>query len=94
MKILKFLINYLMNNGNFKELSPIIKLLSDNSFDIKRALSQIDFQKLMPFIMKLFSSQNKSPEENISSGQNVGLEPVVNIADKDIIYTLNKYLSA
>jgi hypothetical protein len=35
---------------------------------------------------------NKSPTETV--GQNVyGLNPIANVADKDIVYTLNKYLS-
>ena len=46
----------------------------------------------MPVLKEIFSSFNmKSPTQTV--GQNVyGLNPIANVADKDIIYTLNKYL--
>ena len=79
MEILQSLINLLSNglNGN----SPLAELLKN-----------IDISGLTKILGTVFNNeQQKSPTESV--GQDCHLNPIANIADKDIIYTLNKYYS-
>ncbi len=91
MEILQFLINLLNNNQNFGALAPVINALKENSFDIKKTLSSINPEILAPLIKGFFESANKNPTDSVGQYY-YGLEPIKNVADKDIVYTLNKYL--
>ena len=51
-------------------------------------LKDITPDKIAP-IIKDFLSDKKSPAAY--AGESVGLNPIANVADKDIVYTLNKY---
>lgn len=86
MEILQFLLSFLLKD--FNNLSPILSHLSENGFDLKSAISNLSLDKLAP-ILSSFFSQKESPTNN----NFVGLNPIANIADKEIVYTLNKYFS-
>jgi len=89
MEILQNLLS-LLTNGNASALKPIIELLAKNSFDIKKVLSSLDLNSIMPIVKEFLASTNKkSPTTEYSSA--VGLDPIALIADKEIVYTLNKY---
>ena len=90
MEILQFLTQFLANEQNFKIIAPILDLLKQNSFDIKRVLSSLNPQVLAPIIKEFMANMNNRPKNNV--GRNNGLSPISNIADKDIIFSLNKYL--
>lgn len=92
MEILQFLLSFLTKNLNTSFLAPIFELFKNNNFDLKSVLNNLDVSAIMPVLKEIFSSFNmKSPTQTV--GQNVyGLNPIANVADKDIIYTLNKYL--
>ena len=90
MEILQFLAQLLTNEQNSKLLAPIFELLKQNSFDIKKVLSNINPQVLAPIIKEFMSNMNNRPTDTV--GRNNGLIPISNIADKDIIFCLNKYL--
>ena len=91
MEILQFLLNFFLEqygNGKFKE---IFNFLKANNFDVNNALKNIKPENLTP-IVKAFMNDNKnSHKENFSSP--CGLTPIAKIADKEIVYTLNKYFS-
>lgn len=72
-------------------LSPILELLKDNSFDIKATLKNLSPEKIAPIIKTFMNEQSKSPRETYR-GQGYGIAPIAKIADKDVVYTLNKYL--
>ncbi len=93
MEILQFLLSFLTKNSNANFLAPILELFKNNNFDLKSVLNNLDINAIMPVLKEIFSSfNNKSPTQTV--GQNVyGLDPIANVADKDIVYTLNKYLS-
>ena len=92
MEILQFLLNLLNGNSNLGVLAPIINLLKENSFDIKKTLNSLSPDTLAPIIKEFMSAQNNiRPTETV--GRSEGLTPIANVADKDIVYTLNKYLS-
>ncbi|MBO7149422.1 MAG: hypothetical protein J6V71_00855 [Clostridia bacterium] len=90
MEILQFLTSLFTNEQNSKFLMPIFELLKQNSFDLRKVLSNLDPQSLAPIIKEFMANMNNRPTDNV--GRNNGLVPISNIADKDIIFSLNKYL--
>lgn len=94
MELLRILADFLENNKNMQVWLPVLQLLKDNSFDLRRALASLTPQKLAPIIRAVLASAN------VNSGQNkkkddvpfYGTSPIVRIADKDVIYALNHYL--
>lgn len=92
MELLQFLLSFLTNDKNTNFLTPIIELLKNNFSGVFDALKGLDLSSIIPIISQVFSSLNNfSPTNNV--GLNQGLTPIANIADKDIVYTLNKFLS-
>ncbi len=91
MDLLQFITSLLGNDNMVKLLSPIIELLRQNSFDIKKVLASVDPEMLKPIIEEFMQSINNRPAQ--SAERIDGLQPISNIADKDIIFTLNKYLA-
>ena len=91
MEILQFLLSLFKDNALIKNLMPIFELLKANNFDLKSTLSQIDIEKLQPLIQELSTFfQSKSPAS--STGLDNALSPILELADKDIIFALNKAL--
>ena len=90
MEILQFLLNFFNNNDNLGELAPLFKLFEENNFDIKKVLTNLDFEKLAP-ILSIFS--NIKGSENSFSEPISTLSPISSIADKDIIFALNRYFA-
>ena len=91
MEILQFLTAFFKNNQNLKLIAPIIEILKNNNFDIKKALSSLTPEMIKPIIEQFSAIMNSAPNTFYEKGQ--GLTPISNIADKDIVYSLNKYLS-
>ena len=89
MEILQVLLSLLAKAESSGKLEPIINLFKDNSFDLKRVLSNLNLETLLPIFSKLFSEQKNSPTDSVGRGE--GLNPIAKIADKDIVYTLNRY---
>ena len=87
MEILQLLINFL-TGGAGEKYKGILDLFIKDSFDIKKVLKDITPDKIAP-IIKDFLSKKNSPTAPV--GESVGLNPIANIADKNIVYTLNKY---
>ncbi len=98
LEILKSLLSIFLTDDKFKSFSPIVELLSKNSFDLHKTLKNLNLEAIAPIIKAFFSNmgvnngQNKTPTEN-SVGEVSGLNPIANVADKDIVYTLNKYFA-
>ena len=91
MEILQFLLSLFKDNALIKNLMPIFELLKANNFDLMSTLSQIDIEKLQPLIQELSTFfQSKSPAS--STGLDNALSPILELADKDIIFALNKAL--
>ena len=91
MEILQFLTAFFQNNQNLKLIIPIINVLRENNFDIKRALSSLTPEMIKPIIEQFSVVMNSTPQGFNQKSQ--GLTPISNIADKDIVYSLNRYLS-
>ena len=91
MEIPDILKNFLSKN-NLSALIPVIQLLGENSFDIKKAISSITPETLMNLSGEFL--KNNTPENASFKTEKNGVSPIANIADKDIVYTLNRYISA
>ncbi len=91
MDLLQFILSLLGNDKIINLFSPIIERLRQNSFDFKKTLASLDPETLKPIIEEFMQSINNRPAQ--SAERTNGLKPISNIADKDIVYVLNKYLS-
>ena len=90
MDLLQFLLSLLFNGKNGGAFMPVIKLLADNSFDIKKTLSCLTPDQIEPIVKEFMRYENKkNPTDGCSPS--VGLTPIALIADKEIVYTLNRY---
>ena len=90
MEILQFLLSFFMSEMGGGKLEPVLKALKENNFDIKSLLKNLNPEIIAP-IIKDFMSKNEQNRPSGTHGRSVGLSPVAGIADKDIVYTLNKY---
>ncbi len=91
------LLSFLLKDEKIKIIAPIIELLQKNSFNLVEALKNVNLETLAPILRAFMQSDFKtSPKENptdFSVGNISGLNPIANIADKDIVYALNKYFA-
>lgn len=85
------IIKNLMSNNNLSALVPVINLLRENSFDIKKTVSGITPETLIKLGGELL--KNGAPEPTFHETEKNGVSPIANIADKDIVYILNRYIS-
>ncbi len=90
MEILKTLLSTLLGDGKNDNLASVIKLFSDNSFDIKKVLQNLDLSAILPILLKFLSKNTPAPAKSYSV-QGYGLNPITNLADKEIVYTLGRY---
>ena len=91
MDLLQLLTTLFGNDAFLSKFSPIIEHLRQNSFDIKRALASLNPEMLQPIVQEFMQSIKNRPAQSAERAN--GLKPISNIADKDIIFVLNKYLS-
>ena len=91
MEILQFLFSLFKDNTLIKNLLPIFELLRANNFDLKKTLSMLNPEQLQPIIKELSNFfQSKSPTQSV--GLDNALSPILDLADKDIVFALNKTL--
>lgn len=93
MDITETLKNFL-SGGNAQAIIPIINLLRENSFDVKKTLGSLTPEILSPIVENFF--KNDDTKESVNPARNAaqGVAPIANIADKEIVYALNRYVSA
>lgn len=89
MEILQILSSLLGQDNASDTLSAIVNLVANNFPELKKVLENFNLSAILPIISSLFSNKEKSPTSTV--GQGVGLDPIANIADKEIVYTLGKY---
>ena len=93
MEILQFLLSLLGGNGNLDGLKPIIELLKNNSFNLGEVLKNLNMQTLAPIVQSFMSNmpKNQNPPDFSGGNNSFALNPITPIADKEIVYSLNKY---
>lgn len=90
MEILRFLISFFLKEYGGEKFAPLLNELSKNNFDLKSLLNNVNLESLAPLLSAFMKNTTKNrPTE--SAERNYSLAPIAGIADKDIVYTLNKY---
>ena len=70
------------------DLTWVLNLLKENNFNLKSILNNLDLEKVLPIIMDFVNKKDfVKPKSSY-------LSPISSVADKEIIYTLNKYFSS
>ena len=90
MEILQFILNFFLKEYGGEELKEVFNSLLKNGFDLKKTLSSITPDKIIPIIGAFLNKQTKSPTDTV--GQDYKLQPVSNIADGQILSLLEGYL--
>lgn len=90
MEILKILAE-LMSGEKKDSVISLLNALKNNSFNLKETLKNIKPETLAP-LFKTFA-ENQAKTETFSA-ETSGVAPIANIADKEIVYALNRYVSA
>lgn len=90
MQLLDTVLSLLLNEENKEKIAPIIDAVLKNGFNLQSILKNIDVSTLMPLLQGLFK-QNQPSKQNYDANP---LSPISNIADREIIFALNKYISA
>ena len=92
MDIAEFLKNF-TDGKNAQTIARLFDFLRENSFDIKKILGAITPETLLS-AFKYFDTFGKAtPSGNPAAFAN-GVAPVANVADKEIVYALNRYLNS
>ena len=91
--ILQFLLNYFLTEYKNGSLKPIYDLLEQNSFDVFKALKNARLENLAPIISAFINSAPSNENSFQSSDFAVGTSPILSIADKEVVSTLNQYFS-
>lgn len=91
MEILRFLINFFLEEYGGKDFAPVLESLSNGSLDFKSLLSNIKPETIAPILKRFINLNDKdSPTEN---GRAYGLNPISNFADGEIVRSLNNFFS-
>lgn len=93
MDIINLLKNFL-SGTNAQAILPLLKLLNDNSFDIKKAFSSLTPEMLSPLLKTVFNAAPETSAPFYESEKPNGVTTIANIADSDIVYCLNRYVNA
>ena len=90
MEILQKILSFFLQEYGGEKLAPLLRLLSENSFNLKSLLNSLNFEQVFPLVKDLFAFNEKNnPTETV--GYKNGLKPIAFVADKDIVYSLNQY---
>ena len=91
MEILQFLLSSFLEQKKLGKFMPIFELLKQNSFDIKTTVKNLTPQTVAPIIKEFLSFNNDENINNAPKQEYYGTSPIIDVADKNIIYTLNRY---
>lgn len=92
MELLQFLLDFFIKELGGEKLAPVFNALKDGSADLSKLLNPEVISAFMPIISAFFNGQNKTPTD-YTVGEDFKLSPIAQIADRDIVYTLNKYFN-
>lgn len=93
MEILQFLLSFFLEEYGGGKYKGVYEFLKENSFDVKKAFSSLNPEKVAP-IIKDFMSVGKQESPFGFTEEANGLNPVKSFADDEIIEVLNDYFSA
>lgn len=91
MELLQYILNSVMP-GKAEQFAPLLSYAVQNNFNVKSMLENLDVSALAPLVSRFFSSPAENPRQDAPAAASP-LEPIASVADKDIVYCLNRYLS-
>lgn len=91
MEILRFLLSFLLKEVDIEKITPLLETLKNNGFDLRKTLSNLNLETLAPLIGAFFQASAQKNRPTYNAERDFHLSPIAGFADKDIIYTLNKY---
>ena len=86
MDLLQFLISFI-KNGGLEKFMPLINSITNGNFDLSKLLANLDLSTIAPVVSQFMQKNNGTTV----SVEPLGLKPIMNIADQQIVYTLNQY---
>ena len=86
MEILRFFLSFLLKEYGGGDFSQLFEKLQAGNFDLKSILD-LNIESLAPLIKSFFGG-TKNPSETSD-----GLSQIADIADRDIVYALNRYFA-
>ncbi len=92
MEILQFLLSFFSSEYKGGKFQPLFDLLKENSFNIGETIKRVKPEMLAPLISEFAFKNNSSPSFN--DGEVSGLTPISQIADQNIVNSLNCYLGS
>ena len=92
MEILQQFLSFIIKEFGLTNLAPLLSGLGNGNFNLQNFLSNLKLENLMPIISTFMNVLNKNPTETV--GIYHGLTPIENIADKEIVLTLNNYFGS
>ena len=93
MESLQYILNLLFPE-KAKELGALLQYAAKNRFDLNEMLKNLDLAALAPLLGGLFGGA-ETPARHAAEKTAVSpLEPVAAVADRDIVFCLNRYLAA
>ncbi|MBQ9485538.1 MAG: hypothetical protein IJU83_01740 [Clostridia bacterium] len=94
MEIVDILKNFLSSEQS-ETLIPIINALRQNSFNLKKTFQSLTPEMLAPLARAIAQSGfNSAGKTAPARDKSQGATAVANVADKEIVYALNRYVSA
>ncbi len=88
MNLLQLLTSLLSNPETSKVIFQLLGKIFNGNFNVYDILSQINIEKALSMIAPMFQSNNFGGDNKNTT---FSLNPIENFANKDIVYTLNKY---
>ncbi len=92
MDLINFLVEYFTKNGGDDILSPFLSAFNSNggnNFDFFELLKTVDLKSILPLVVNLFKN-NGAP---FAKGSAQKTEPILGVADKEILSALNQFFS-
>lgn len=90
MQILDTLLSLLTSPDAKEKIAPILDAISKNNFNLAEVLKNIDITAVLPLVQSLFSQKQQTPPPVNANP----LSPVSDIADREIVFALNRYISS
>lgn len=91
MELLQFLLSFFVEEYGGGKFKPVFDLLKNNSYDLKKTISELKPETVAPIIQAFSSLKNASVKPAPVS--EVGLSPLNGVADAKILESLNAYFS-
>ena len=90
MDVLQYILQLFSGNETLKKFAPVLELALNNGFDFKKMLQNLDVNAILPLLSAFFTPPAQTASAEVSAEQ--PLAAISSVADKDIIYCLNRYI--